>query len=271
MNYTAHYEKSARMWSQGLHAHDFYEIYFHLEGGRLYCVDDAIYELQKDQMLIIPPLHMHGLVCDRDLIDYERCYLYLSPDMLQKFGLGIVDLTHIFEQAYKSGKILLNLGHKEAMLCKEHLQAIERLSIESNEHTNMEILSRIMQVLQIVEGHIAHAPKSSAIKTGSNQIAMVLHYINEHYAENITVASISEHFHISESSLAHKFREYINKSLYEYILYKRIIHAEELMYSDLSLTEIAFKCGFSDYSNFLRVFKKNTGMSPKDYRANRTL
>ena len=38
MDYIAHYEKSPRMWSQGLHAHDDYEIYLHLNGGRFYCV-----------------------------------------------------------------------------------------------------------------------------------------------------------------------------------------------------------------------------------------
>ena len=60
--------------------------------------------------------------------------------------------------------------------------------------------------------------------------------------------------------------EYTNKGIYEYILYKRILKAKELMYSDISLTEIAFTCGFGDYSNFLRAFKKITGTSPKEYR-----
>jgi len=73
-------------------------------------------------------------------------------------------------------------------------------------------------------------------------------------------------FHVSESSLAHKFKEYVNKSIYDYILYRRIIKAKELMSSDLTLTEIAYRCGFSDYSNFLRIFKKYTNESPRKYR-----
>lgn len=60
MDYIAHYEKSPRMWSQGLHAHDDYEIYLHLNGGRFYCIDDTVFKLTPNQLLIIPPLHMHG-------------------------------------------------------------------------------------------------------------------------------------------------------------------------------------------------------------------
>lgn len=267
MDYTAHYEKSARMWSQGLHAHDFYEIYIHLEGGHLYCIEDSIYELQPNQMLIIPPLHMHGLVCDRDLIDYERCFLYLSPEMLQRFGLGKIDLTGIFERSYDSHNALIHLNREEAKLCKQHMQTIEKISGHSSVREQMDSFSRIMQILQIVEKHLASPEKTSAIKSTDNQIVEILQYINEHYTESISVETISQHFHISESSLAHRFRDYVNKSIYEYILYKRVVHAKELMFSDFSLTEIAFKCGFSDYSNFLRVFKKNTGMSPKEYRS----
>ena len=71
---------------------------------------------------------------------------------------------------------------------------------------------------------------------------------------------------MSDSSLSHKFKDYTNKGIYEYILYKRILKTRELMCQDFSLTEIAFQCGFSDYSNFLRAFKKVTGTSPKEYR-----
>ena len=64
----------------------------------------------------------------------------------------------------------------------------------------------------------------------------------------------------------HTFAAYTNHSIYNYILYRRITRAKELMYTDLSLNDIAFKCGFSDYSNFLRAFKKQTGLSPRQYK-----
>ena len=94
----------------------------------------------------------------------------------------------------------------------------------------------------------------------------VLHYINEHYTESLSLKELCNHFNMSESSLSHEFSNYSNKGVYEYILYKRIIRAKELLFTDMNLTQIALECGFNDYSNFLRAFKKLSGCSPKEYK-----
>ncbi len=268
MDYMAHYEKSPRMWSQGLHAHDYYEIYVHLEGARLYCVDDVIYELKPNQLLVIPPLHMHGLICDRDLVDYERCYLYITPEMLQRCGFGMVDLIKTIDKAYEKQKILCDLSEETAKQIKEKLIVIDRYSQDCliEKAHRLEIFSHILSILQIMSEALQAKDHPVPQSTSDNSILEILHYINDHFSQDISVESISRQFHISASSLAHKFREYVNKGIYEYILYKRIIRAKELMSTDSSLTDIAFQCGFGDYSNFLRVFKKNTGLSPKEYR-----
>lgn len=268
MDYMAHYEKSPRMWSQGLHAHDYYEIYIHLEGGRYYCIDDQIYELKRNQILIIPPLHMHGLVCDRDLVDYERCYLYLSPEMVRKCDLAKIGLSNILELTVQNKSAIYVLSDEHAKKCKKTMELIEKAANDAGScHDNcFEIYSGIFQILQIVFNSTKSSQSIVPQKTIDDQIVKILHYINDNFTGEISLESISKTFHISESSLSHRFREYVNKGVYEYILYKRIIMAKELMYGPESLTEIAYKCGFSDYSNFLRVFTKQTGVSPRQYR-----
>lgn len=54
-------------------------------------------------------------------------------------------------------------------------------------------------------------------------------------------------------------------SVIEYITYKRILKAEELLLSGLSILDAANEVGFGDYSNFYKAFKKITGTSPKKY------
>lgn len=271
MDFMAHHELSARIFSRGLHAHDFYELYFHLGGARYYCIDDTIYELQPNQFILIPPLHMHGLVCDRDLVDYERCYLYLSTELLQKCGFGKIDLIRLFEKTYQDKKIVRNLSLADIALCKELLQSIEKLGSADSVYSTQQYLSiytKILNLLQIIEHTLETedipVPLTNATHTSSMQ--EVLHYVNDHYTENITVESLHQLFHISSSLLSHKFKEYTGKGVYEYILYRRILRAKELMYSELSLTEIAYQCGFNDYSNFLRVFKRLSGSSPREFR-----
>ena len=54
--------------------------------------------------------------------------------------------------------------------------------------------------------------------------------------------------------------------MYDYVLYRRVILARQQMLGNTSLNDIAYQCGFNDYSNFLRSFSRFVGMSPSQYR-----
>ena len=79
---------------------------------------------------------------------------------------------------------------------------------------------------------------------------------------------LARHFGISESWLAHEFVRFTNRSVYNYILYRRVMLSRRLMLGEDSLNTIAYQCGFSDYSGFLRAFTKIAGISPSKYRKN---
>ncbi|MCQ2575828.1 MAG: AraC family transcriptional regulator [Treponema sp.] len=266
MDYMSHYEKSPSLRSHGLHAHDYFEIYLHINGGRQYCVDDTVFELKQNQIIIIPPLHMHGLVCDKDLIDYERCYLYITPETLKKCGFNKIDLCSLFEDSCNNKKFSCEISSDEGCKIINHLKKIEENSSAENNEFVLEDYSLILDILNIVQKNYISNSKITNQITVNSGMYKVLHFINEHFTENISINQLSNLFNMSESALSHEFRKYSNKSVYDYILYKRIIKAKELLLSDLSLTQIALECGFNDYSNFLRVFKKFSNCSPKEYK-----
>ena len=93
-------------------------------------------------------------------------------------------------------------------------------------------------------------------------------YINEHYAQPLTLEEIADAFFISKSYLSHEFVRYTNTSVYEYIQFRRICGAKLLIASGVSLTDAAFQSGFNSYSSFLRTFRKTVGISPTDFQRN---
>lgn len=268
MDYMAHHESSPSLRSQGLHAHDYFEFYIHVNGGRQYCVDDTVFGLKPFQLIIIPPLHMHGLVCDRDLVDYERCYLYISPETLKRCGFNKIDLCKLFEETCGNKRFTCELSEEEGNYIIQILKTIEKRQnqAESDYAEILEDFSLILNVLRIAQKVNSGITRTNGHNFTGNEMYRILHYINQHYTENISLKELSGLFNMSESALSHEFHKYSNKGVYEYVLYKRIIKAKELLITDSSLTQIAMDCGFNDYSNFLRVFKKFSTCSPKEYR-----
>ncbi len=270
MDYMAHYEISPSLMSQGLHAHDYFEFYLHIKGGLQYCIDDTIFELKPNQLIVIPPLHMHGLVCNRNLVNYERCYLYITPETLKNCGFNKIDMCKYFEDICNDKRFTQELSKDEGSLITDILQKIEfkqknKIS-EKDSFSFLEDYSMIFNMLKIAHIIGLKAPEFINQNTNNTIIYKVLHYINQHFTEEISIKTLSEIFNMSESSLSHEFKKYSKRSVYEYVLYKRIIKAKELLLTDSSLTQIALECGFNDYSNFLRVFKKFSNCSPKEYK-----
>lgn len=60
--YEACYTVTEHHTISGLHCHDFYEFYIHYQGGKVYYVDGSVFPLQNNQLIIMPPFRMHGLV-----------------------------------------------------------------------------------------------------------------------------------------------------------------------------------------------------------------
>ncbi len=225
MDFMAHYEHSPRLNSQGLHVHDYFEFYFHIQGGRLYCVDDTVFELKPNHLVVIPPLHMHGLVCDRDLVDYQRAWLYLSPETLNKCGFDKIDLNRTLEEANRKQNFARELSDDEASLFVNFIQALEKSARKKSPDTLLNDYSKILHLLAIMQKNLSinstdsNSSKITALNSAANlsQNTMheVLHYINEHYTENLSLKELCSQFNMSESSLSHEFSNYSNKGVYE--------------------------------------------------------
>lgn len=93
-------------------------------------------------------------------------------------------------------------------------------------------------------------------------------YVEEHFEEDLSVADIAEAAGISESLLFRLFRNEERATPIDYLKRVRVRNAEQLLLSAprQRISEICARCGFSDAAYFCKVFKAETGMTPKIYR-----
>ena len=99
------------------------------------------------------------------------------------------------------------------------------------------------------------------------KIAAAREYINDHYTTPLTLRQVAEHLQLNESYFRHLFKEEMRISFKAYITLLRLAHAQKLLIaSDHSINEIIQEVGYSNISQFYKVFELNYNLTPAEYR-----
>lgn len=270
LGYEAHYNFSERYEETQFHCHDYYELYIHLHGGEFMGVDNQLFVLKPNQIFIFPPFCMHGLSCTKEMVNYERAYLNISPDVMRVLSCGQIDLDQFFRSCTSGGTCTYQLSDADA---KQYVSWIREIranqkdpSIESDSFRRFRNYALMMGILNLLCRTVRETRPVEGEAFGNTIIQEILSYINNHYTQPIRIENLARSFGVSVSWLSHEFVRFTNRSVYDYVLYRRVMLARQQMLGTASLNDIAYQCGFNDYSNFLRSFGKIVGMSPSQYR-----
>ncbi len=105
-------------------------------------------------------------------------------------------------------------------------------------------------------------------RLADRRLQQVLHFIEAHIEENITVEQLAALACLSQFHFAREFKAATGRSPYQHVTERRLVRAKALLTeTDLSLAEIAYASGFSSPGNFWRAFRRSTGATPGSYRA----
>jgi len=117
---------------------------------------------------------------------------------------------------------------------------------------------------------VAQATDSEVLNS-SIDWQQIFNYIDANIHNDIDFHSLSKSYNYSYDRFRHIFRKHFGISLHAYLTNQRIEHAKHLLKgTTFSLTAIAYDCGFNSSSQFTNVFKKHTGLTPKEYRRIKT-
>jgi AraC-like DNA-binding protein len=108
--------------------------------------------------------------------------------------------------------------------------------------------------------------QNSKFKSNRFDIDKALKYIKENLTENLSLQTVADHVMLSPIHFHNCFKSAVGKTLHEYVEEQRIkVAVNLLLTTDLTLTQIAFQCGFSSQSYFSYVFKRKMKMTPRKY------
>lgn len=246
-----------------MHIHDCYEIYYCISGGKQFLIDNCLYNIFPGDIFFINQYESHHLV-QIDSQVHERIVCSIYPDYLKQLSSPDTDLDACFHNRDKHSNHKISLTPEEQ---KRFLYYVHRLSDISGYGSDLLEQAAILELMVFLNKRFQRNYTIDTEKDISRheQVDQILSYINQHISEEFNLNQLSSHFYLSSSYLCRIFKNATGTTINKYVTAKRIALAKLLLTDGYSVTETCERCGFNDYSNFLKAFTKATGVSPKKY------
>lgn len=196
-----------------------------------------------------------------------RCHAGLWETILPVFDEGIPVAYLVFGQLLSTDSIERQWEETRAALdwykgdMEELRQAFFSLKQYSTHqfHAHAEIMEALAHYIQL---------KGMIRATEHNDLQRLEAYLDEHYMEKLSLASISSQLHIGRTKLCALAKKLSNGQTLTHIITERRINAAKkmLLQSNTPISAIAEAVGISDYNYFSKVFRSMTGMTPSEFR-----
>lgn len=245
------------------HRHDGYELFLFLNGNVNCYVEQQCFHMERGDLLVIRPGQYHRPAM-LDHSNYERITLNFRDDVFRHFSTGSTDLSSIFREPSKDKVCFIHLSDEQLQQFLTLTTKIEKLLDSEEFGTDILIQACLAQLFVLIN----QAFRTTGQQTSNimpKLIRNLLRYIDSNLAEPITLKALEHEFYLSGTHISRQFKKHTGLTLRSYVLERRISYARTLLASDLSITEVCQKSGFSDYANFIRSFTKTVGVSPGKY------
>ena len=246
-------------------------LYFFLHGSGNIKIEGKRYRIKSGDIILLNPKEIFCCSVDPDIY-HERIVIHISPNLLKHFPKNCDSLYAPFLERKKGELNRIPRGtvleHSLDLIFKSILETVQGENPAKEIIALCEITKLLSVLSKIYENYENKKTHSLTENTFINE---VLTYLNAHYKEEINIDMIAKEFKIDKSYLSHLFKEYVGTSLWNYIIFRRISHFNEIVFKEKSIEEASRICGFNNYSNFFRLYKKHTGITPMEYKKQNNL
>ena len=246
-----------------IHIHECCELLLCLRGGKSFLIDNTVYDIADGDLFMINQFEAHKIITEQGA-EFARYIMHVHPTFLYSNSAEDINLGDCFYNFSTGTHNRIRLSAEEQ---KELIYLFEKLKTD---HEYGDGFVKKMAALRILfavnKMNSTHSEPGNA-PARHRTVQLAIDYINNNYSSDLTLETISRNAYVSANQLCKLFKMYCNTTVSKYIVSKRITEAKKLLAEGRSVTDTAFMCGFNDYANFIRVFKKTVGTPPGKYRS----
>lgn len=239
------------------HWHNSIEVFLVLSGILTITVETETYHLLEDDIILINSGQIHEINSDENVV----VALQINPSYYKK-GLE-PGASFLCNSAAYNNKMKFNE-------LKRIIARIIYINYNDKEDNELLIMSFSYQlILELVKNFKNSGERNASSSSKSLQrLGDIVRYLNENYAENITLEQVAEREYLAPSYLSHFFKLNMGITFFNYLTGIRLNHAvNDLLTTSLTIEQIAANNGFANCRYFVNTFKKQFGMLPRHYRS----
>ena len=244
-------------YTSPLHVHnDALEISFIISNSCTLMVDQKTCIISAGDIAVVQPGYLHGFLSDpENPVDFYTISI-AQPDAENK------ELHDFF--AHCGCFVMFSMTNQDFIK-----KAFEQLHLmfRQNGYRSTALVQTLVTTLAIMirKTFLYELPES--LESTKDPAHDILLYIAEHYAEEISLKALSEHFCISVTHLSRLFTGSYYMSPINYLIDFRMFKARNYLYeTNLSITAISQKVGYKNVNHFTNLFVKRIGCMPSEYR-----
>lgn len=264
------------------HWHDEVEILYFYGGDFQLNINMEHFSIQSECLYFVNPGELHSIVseqscgCGEDAIVFHPgilsfdCYDTLQMHLIQPilggkmlFPRCILPQHPAFHSILNAfSDILHSFGQK-----LHDASPMKECTVTDDLTNQLYIKSSLLRILAILSENQLFTPTERNYDRRVEGIKAVLTYIQENYKEKIYIKDLAKLLNMNEQYFCRFFKKTIGRSPMDYVNEYRIKHSLRLLEeTDFPITEICLECGFNNFGNFLREFRKVKNTTPLQYR-----
>ena len=196
-------------------------------------------------------------------------YEFLHVDIKSEYLAGLTDIFPQLKEAYQKISNNAPSDYRTVIPVKALLRIHSLLKNEAGEMTGKLIMeSTVKQILLYTIEELIRSQGNGVLLPlkEKQKLEAVRSYITNNLEGKLTIERLGKQFGIAKTSLKVNFRRLFQKTIHSYIIDRKIEMAKLLLEEGETITEIAEKVGYPETTNFVRVFKNQTGITPATYR-----
>lgn len=251
------------------HFHNEYEIFYILEGERLFFFNNRSFIAAKGDLILVDTnlIHMTKSVSEDD-VGHNRIILYLSSHKMQQFEQQYpsLHLTRFFHNHYG----IYHLSNAQQEQFMDLYYFIKKEFNEKHRHykcaIELEVLSYLLTLtreMKLLEQELPRLAEKGKYHT----VYKIADYLSENYEKQLSLDDLANRFFLNKYYICRVFKEVTSFTINEYINIHRIQKAKRyLEETTFSITEIAHLLGYGSITHFEKMFKLYMTVSPLQYR-----